>query len=129
MLADAGLRVPPVRGPASAGRRRCCWSRPRSRPLLLVVPLVALVAAHRLGRRCPTQLALRAAARGAVALAGRPPPPRSLSAWCSGCRWPGCWRGSTSAAAALLRALVTVPLVLPPVVAGVALRTRFGRNG
>jgi molybdate transport system permease protein len=29
----------------------------------------------------------------------------------------------------LLRALVTVPLVLPPVVAGVALRTAFGRNG
>ena len=29
----------------------------------------------------------------------------------------------------LLRALVTVPLVLPPVVAGVALLTAFGRNG
>lgn len=29
----------------------------------------------------------------------------------------------------LLRSLVTVPLVLPPVVAGVALRTAFGRNG
>ncbi|RYP88446.1 molybdate ABC transporter permease subunit [Nocardioides guangzhouensis] len=29
----------------------------------------------------------------------------------------------------LLRALVTVPLVLPPVVAGVALRTAFGRTG
>src|SRR6476469_1125667 len=30
---------------------------------------------------------------------------------------------------ALLRALVTVPLVLPPVVAGIALRTAFGRTG
>jgi molybdate transport system permease protein len=30
---------------------------------------------------------------------------------------------------ALLRALVTVPLVLPPVVAGVALLAAFGRNG
>jgi len=29
----------------------------------------------------------------------------------------------------LLRALVTVPLVLPPVVAGIALRTAFGRTG
>ncbi|WP_248580685.1 ABC transporter permease [Nocardioides sp. InS609-2] len=29
----------------------------------------------------------------------------------------------------VLRALVTVPLVLPPVVAGVALRTAFGRTG
>lgn len=29
----------------------------------------------------------------------------------------------------LLRAVVTVPLVLPPVVAGVALRTAFGRTG
>jgi molybdate transport system permease protein len=29
----------------------------------------------------------------------------------------------------LVRALVTVPLVLPPVVAGVALRTAFGRTG
>jgi len=29
----------------------------------------------------------------------------------------------------LLRALVTVPMVLPPVVAGVALRTAMGRNG
>ena len=29
----------------------------------------------------------------------------------------------------MLRALVTVPLVLPPVVAGVALRTAFGRTG
>ena len=30
---------------------------------------------------------------------------------------------------ALLRALVTVPLVLPPVVAGIALRAAFGRTG
>jgi molybdate transport system permease protein len=29
----------------------------------------------------------------------------------------------------LLRALVTVPMVLPPVVAGIALRTAFGRSG
>jgi molybdate transport system permease protein len=29
----------------------------------------------------------------------------------------------------LLRALITVPLVLPPVVAGIALRTAFGRTG
>ena len=54
---------------------------------------------------------------------------RCWSASCSGCRWPGCSPGSTSAAAALLRALVTVPLVLPPVVAGVALLTAFGRTG
>lgn len=33
------------------------------------------------------------------------------------------------AGSGLLRALVTVPLVLPPVVVGVALRTAFGRTG
>ena len=48
-------------------------------------------------------------------------PRHRASAWCSACRWPGCWPGSASRAGGCVRALVTVPLVLPPVVGGVAL--------
>ena len=47
----------------------------------------------------------------------------------SACRWPGCSPGSGFPARRLLRALVTLPLVLPPVVGGVALLLAFGRNG
>ena len=48
---------------------------------------------------------------------------------CSGCPSPGCWHASTSAAAAPCARWSLVPLVLPPVVAGVALRSAFGRTG
>ena len=120
-----------MRGPGGtrwAGHRRCWWCRRRSATALLVVPLVAMVAASRLGQPAvpagaPSRSARRCGSRCS------PRPWRCWSAWSSACRWPGCWPGSTSAAAALLRALVTVPLVLPPVVAGVALRTAFGRTG
>ena len=46
---------------------------------------------------------------------------RCWSRWCSACRWPGCWRARRLPGVRLLRALVTLPLVLPPVVGGVAL--------
>ena len=42
---------------------------------------------------------------------------------------PGCWPGPTFLGCGSLRALVTLPLVLPPVVGGVALLLAFGRKG
>lgn len=95
--------------------------------LLLVVPLVAMVAATDVST-LPTQLTsepLREAlwlsvttSTGAMLVClvlGLP-----LAWLLARVDLPG--RG-------LLRVLVTVPLVLPPVVAGVALRTAFGRTG
>ena len=128
---DAGFILAVMRTGVPLGRHppaAAAGPAPRWRPPLLVVPLAAMVAATDWAG-LPAQLRsepLREALW--LSLLDRPPP-RCWSAWCSGCRWPGCWRGSTSAAAALLRALVAVPLVLPPVVAGVALRTAFGRTG
>lgn len=95
--------------------------------LLLVVPLVAMVAATE-WTRLPSQLAsepLRqalwlsvttsTAAMLVCLLLGLP-----LAWLLARVDFPG--RG-------VLRAAVTVPLVLPPVVAGIALRTAFGRTG
>ena len=95
--------------------------------LLLVVPLVAMVAATNWAA-LPEQLAsepLRealwlslvtsTAAMVVCLVLGLP-----LSWVLARVDFPG--RGA-------LRALVTVPLVLPPVVAGIALRTAFGRTG
>ena len=114
---------------------------PLGRPpaLLLVPAAVAAAAAGRAagrdgrrpptGRALPDAAALRAAARGAAG--SRCSRRRSRSLFCLVLGLPLAWvlarlefRGRT-----LLRALVTVPLVLPPVVAGVALRTAFGRTG
>ena len=95
--------------------------------LLLVVPLVAMVAATNWAalpeelRSEPLREALwlslttSTAAVAICLLLGLP-----LSWLLARADFPG--RG-------VLRALVTVPLVLPPVVAGVALRTAFGRTG
>ena len=47
----------------------------------------------------------------------------------SACRWPGCWRASTSPGRGFVRALATLSMVLPPVVGGVALFFSFGRRG
>src|ERR1700732_4389278 len=66
-------------------------------------------------------------------------PPLAPSAWRSylACRWPGSWalaRPASSAprrfpGRAVIRALVTLPMVLPPVVGGIALLYAFGRRG
>ena len=95
--------------------------------LLLLVPLVAMVASTN-WQELPEHLTSRAAldalrlslVTSTVAivfclLLGLP------LAWCLA-RVDFRGRGA-------VRALVTVPLVLPPVVAGVALRSAFGRNG
>ena len=60
-----------------------------------------------------------------VLLAVRRPRCRS----CSACRWRGCWPASRSRAAAFVRALCTLSMVLPPVVGGVALFFALGRRG
>jgi molybdate transport system permease protein len=95
--------------------------------LLLVVPLAAMVAATHLPG-LPAQLRsepLREALWLSVLTS------TIATLFCLVLGLPLAWvlarlkfRGRT-----LLRALVTVPLVLPPVVAGVALRTTFGRTG
>jgi molybdate transport system permease protein len=95
--------------------------------LLLVVPLVAMVAATD-WRGLPAQLAsepLRQALWLSITTS------TATMLVCLVLGLPLAWllarvrfRGR-----GLLRALVTVPLVLPPVVAGVALRTAFGRSG
>ena len=95
--------------------------------LLLVVPLAAMVAAvdwsslnRELGSaplRDALRLSLLTSSVAVVVclLLGVP-----LAWLLARVRFPG---------RSLLRALVTVPLVLPPVVAGIALRTTFGRSG
>ncbi len=94
----------------------------------LLLPLIALLV-RAPWRSLPDQLtspevwqALR------LSLQSAPRRPRR-SAWCSACRWPGCWPAPTSPAGGFVRALVTLPLVLPPVVGGVALLLALGRNG
>ncbi|WP_244246876.1 ABC transporter permease [Nocardioides euryhalodurans] len=95
--------------------------------LLLVVPLVAMVAATNWAtlpetlRSEPLQQALWLSVTTSTAAV----------AFCLVLGLPLAWvlaRVSFRGRGAL-RALVTVPLVLPPVVAGVALRTAFGRTG
>ena len=94
----------------------------------LVLPLVGLLV------RAPWATPAAAAGRArrphrAAAVAADRHPRHAGLRRCSACRWRGCWPGSSSPAGALVRALVTVPLVLPPVVGGVALLLVFGRRG
>ena len=78
----------------------------------------AAAAADRAGR----------AGRAAAVAAHRDPGHRGLPA-ARACRWPGCWPAAACPAGGCVRALVTVPLVLPPVVGGVALLLVLGRRG
>ena len=50
-------------------------------------------------------------------------------AGCSASRWRGCWPGPPSRVARWLRAIVFLPMVLPPVVGGAALLFALGRRG
>ena len=104
-------------------------ARRRSPPLLLVVPLVAMVAATDWAGLA-AELALGAAARGAAAR-------RCVTSTAAMlvCLVLGPAAGLAAGPRRLPRPrrccgpLVTVPLVLPPVVAGIALRSAFGRTG
>ncbi len=53
----------------------------------------------------------------------------ALCASCWGCRWRWCWPAARRGWCALLRPLILLPLVLPPVVGGIALLYAFGRLG
>ena len=123
------------RAPARAGGARDPLGRPPAllmapatvATLLLVVPLVAMVAATP-WQELPGQLASESL-QDALWLSLLTSTVAMLVCLVLGL--PLAWllarvdfRGR-----GLLRALVTVPLVLPPVVAGVALRTAFGRTG
>ena len=119
----AGYRLP-VRSRPPAGcsscrpaRRWCCsccrWSRCSSAPR---------------GAGCPSCSA-GAGAAGAVAVAAVRQPGRRCWRCCWASRWPGCSPAPPCPGRRLLRGLVTVPLVLPPVVGGVALLLAFGRRG
>ena len=107
-------------GPDDPGRRGAV--------ALLVVPLVAMVAATESGGRCRRHSGPRRSSRRCGCRCS-PRRPRMLVCLVLGL--PLAWllarvdfRGRR-----LLRALVTVPMVLPPVVAGIALRSAFGRSG
>ena len=128
---DAGGRRFPrpvvAAGPADCGRR----------PAVLAVGAVALVVLPLVGllQRAPwsslgADLARARGARRAAPVARS----RSLGALAavgrrSACRWRGCWPAASFPGRALVRALVTLPMVLPPVVGGIALLYAFGRRG
>ena len=95
--------------------------------LVLVVPLVAMVAATDWAT-LPAQLAsepLREALRLSIVTS------TAAMLVCLVLGLPVAWLLARVAfrGRGVLRALVTVPLVLPPVVAGIALRNAFGRTG
>ena len=48
---------------------------------------------------------------------------------CSACRSPGSWRARTFPGRSVLRAIVVLPIVLPPVVGGIGLLNALGRSG
>ncbi|WP_432477328.1 ABC transporter permease [Nocardioides sp. GXQ0305] len=127
-----GHALPP---PTRAGRAADPLGRPpalllvpaAAATLLLIVPLVAMVAATP-WQQLPSQLASESL-QDALWLSLLTSTAAMLVCLVLGL--PLAWllarvdfRGR-----GLVRALVTVPLVLPPVVAGVALRTAFGRSG
>ena len=120
----ASVRAVTRRRALGGAHRRCCWSRPLVAAVLLVVPLVAMVARHPLGRASARSCdRSRSARRCRLSLL------TSLARWLV-CLVLGTPAGLAARARRLPRPrrccgpLVTVPLVLPPVVAGVALRDR-----
>ena len=117
----------PRRGAAAARRSASCRWR-CSPSLFLTLPLVGLLVARAVGppargphgarrarRRCASRSSARSARSPSRVVLGVP------LAWLLA-RVP--FRGRN-----VVRALVTLPMVLPPVVGGVALLLAFGRNG
>ena len=119
------------REPGPAAAARCSWwsPPPASRSLFFALPLIGLLAAGRLVDRLVDDLTHRPSRRDALRLslgllAVAPPACRC----CSACRWRGCWPGSAFPGRPLVRGLVLLPMVLPPVVGGVALLAAFSRR-
>ena len=112
----------------AVGPGRPAGARGWSRSAFLVSRWSALLRPGAVGRCLVDPARARRRARRSCSRCGPRRWPRSSRSW-SACRWPGCWRAPTFPGLRLLRALVTLPLVLPPVVGGVALLLAFGRNG
>ena len=132
VLADAGFGQALSRGAATASRRRRARlglrSRPRSGAAFVLLPLVAMVTAGRVEQLPRADHLGRPRSPRCCSACGRRRPAR-CSASSSACRWRWCWPAPASAASGSLRSLVLLPLVLPPVVGGIALLYTFGRRG
>ena len=96
--------------------------------LFFVFPLIGLIAGAPWGH-IGSRDHQRDRGAGARAVASSPRWRAPRSRWPSGSRWPGCWRAGGSLARELVRGLTTLPMVLPPVVGGIALLLAYGRRG
>ena len=94
---------------------------------MLIVPLVGLLVRAPWGALGGILAARRSWTRSGSRCSV--PASRRSSRCCWACHWRGSWRARRCRGLRLLRALVTLPLVLPPVVGGVALLLVLGRNG
>ena len=137
MLTKAGLRATsrePRRGPATGAAPRCgCRCRRADRRLVfLVLPLAGLLFrapwCDLLGARLAAAGQIRCGRRSGCRWSVRHARPRRC-AWSSACPLAWVLARADFPGRGLVRALVTVPLVLPPVVGGVALLLALGRNG
>ena len=96
--------------------------------LLVVLPLAAMVAKVNWAQFIPlvtSESSLTALGLSLRTSAASTLPCASSSAF----RWLWCWPGATFPGQRLLRSFVLLPLVLPPVVGGIALLYTFGRQG
>ena len=127
---DAHRPAPPARVPGVAGVRlsRAVLVVPATlAALLVVVPLVGLVAGTE-WRGVPGRLA-DPAVGPAVRLSAVTTLATVVVCWLLGTPLAWLLSRADGRGAAWLRALITVPIVLPPVVGGVALLLAYGRRG
>ena len=135
-LVDASSASCPCDAPEAAGARRATappavavvFGRRRARRLLRAAArglvLAGAVERRRLGARRSRRRATRCASQPRVLAVGD-----RRCRCCSACRSRGCSRASRFPGRGVVRALALLPLVLPPVVGGVALFYTFGRRG
>ena len=124
----ASGRSPSTAGSAGSGSRSRPSSWPSSPSRFFALPFIGLLWKAPWGDvwsiLTSRQLAHRAAPVAVLLDVGDGPGGR-----CSASRSPGCWPGSSFPGRGLVRALCTLSMVLPPVVAGVALFYALGRRG
>ena len=128
--ADGGRPTPPTRVPGAAGVRlsRAVLVVPATlAALLVVVPLVGLVAGAE-WRGLPGRLA-DPAVGPAVRLSAATTVTTVVLCWLLGTPLAWLLSRAEGRGATWLRAVITVPIVLPPVVGGVALLLAYGRRG